>query len=83
MNLVGSLLISALVVFPALSAMRVFRSFKAVTICAAALSVACSTLGLLISILSGTPVGSTIVAVDILAFALCSLCGSLLQKQTA
>ena len=68
MNLVGSLLISALVIFPALSAMRVFRSFRSVTICSAVLSVVCSTLGILISILTGTPVGSTIVAVDIVVF---------------
>ena len=57
MNLVGSLLISALVIFPALSAMRVFKSFKAVTICSAVLSVACSVSGILISIVAGTPVG--------------------------
>lgn len=68
MNLVGSLLISALVIFPALSAMRVYKSFRTVTICAAALSVCCAALGILISILAGTPVGSTIVAVDIFAF---------------
>ena len=67
MNLVGSLLISALVIFPALSAMRVYKNFRAVTICAV-LSVCCAALGILISILAGTPVGSTIVAVDIFAF---------------
>ena len=70
MNLVGSLLISALVIFPALSAMRVFKSFRGVTICAAILSVVCSLTGILVSILAGTPVGSTIVAVQIIAFAL-------------
>lgn len=68
MNLVGSLLISALVIFPALSAMRVFKSFRSVTICSVVLSVFCALLGILISILAGTPVGSTIVAVDIVAF---------------
>lgn len=77
MNLVGSLLISALVIFPALSAMRVFKSFKSVTICSAALSVCCSALGILISILAGTPVGSTIVAVDIILFAVFSLLGTI------
>ena len=71
MNLVGSLLISALVIFPALSAMRLFRNFKSVTICAAVLSVICAFSGIIISILAGTPVGSTIVAVDVLAFAVC------------
>ena len=68
MNLVGSLLISALVIFPALSAMRIFRSFFSVTVCSAVLSVVCALVGLLISILAGTPVGSTIVAMDILGF---------------
>lgn len=68
MNLVGSLLISALVIFPALSSMRVFKSFKSVTVCSACLSVVCSLVGLIISILASTPVGSTIVAVDIFAF---------------
>lgn len=68
MNLVGSLLISALVIFPSLSAMRLFRSFKSVTICSAILSVFCSTLGMLISILAGTPVGPTIVATDIVFY---------------
>lgn len=71
MNLVGALLVSALVVFPALSAMRVFKSFFAVTVAAASLSVACSLVGILIAILAGTPVGSTIVAMDIVAFLLC------------
>ena len=76
MNLVGSLLISALVIFPALSAMRVFKSFRSVTICAAILSVVCSLTGILVSILAGTPVGSTIVAVQIIAFALSWLAGT-------
>ena len=80
MNLVGSLLISALVIFPALSAMRVFRSFRSVTVCSAVLSVCCSTLGILLSVLAGTPVGSTVVAVDILAFAVFSLLGALLRR---
>ena len=77
MNLVGSLLISALVIFPALAAMRIFKSFRAVIICSAVFSVICATLGLLISILAGTPVGSTIVAVDIAGFALFCLAGML------
>ncbi|MBQ6021274.1 MAG: metal ABC transporter permease [Clostridia bacterium] len=77
MNLVGSLLISALVIFPALSAMRVCKSFKSVTVCAAITSVLCAFLGMLVAILAGTPVGSTIVAVDILAFILFTLTGIL------
>jgi len=68
MNLVGALLISALVIFPALSAMRVFKNFKAVSICSVIVSAVSAVLGILISIVAGTPVGSTIVAVDIVGF---------------
>ena len=78
MNLVGSLLISALIIFPTLSAMRLFKSFRGVTVCSAALSVVCALLGMLISIVAGTPVGSTIVAVDIAAFLLFALLERLL-----
>jgi zinc transport system permease protein len=77
MNLVGSLLISALVIFPALSAMRVFKTFKSVTICSAILSVTCSVLGILISIITGAPVGPTIVTVDIVGFLAFSSAGYL------
>jgi len=77
MNLVGSLLISALVIFPALSAMRVFQNFRAVTICSAILSVCCAFFGIILSILASTPVGSTIVAVNIVAFALFCAIGKL------
>ena len=75
MNLVGSLLISALVIFPALSAMSVFKSFKKVTIFSAVSSMICALFGILISILVGTPVGSTIVTVDVLLFGVCYLIG--------
>lgn len=82
MQLVGSLLISALVIFPALSAMRVFKSFKSVTICAAIVSVFCALLGLFTSILAGTPVGSTIVAADILVFAIFFFVGMFTKRTT-
>ncbi|MBQ2642924.1 MAG: metal ABC transporter permease [Eubacterium sp.] len=75
MNLVGSLLVSALVIFPALSSMRIFKSFKSVTVCAAILSVLCAVIGIVLSILFGTPVGSTIVAVDIISFVVCAFIG--------
>ncbi len=75
MNLVGSLLISALVIFPALSAMKLFKSFKSVTICSAVLSVICALSGMMISILAGTPVGSTIVAADAIVFGVCCIIG--------
>ncbi len=80
LNLVGSLLISALVIFPALSAMRLCKSFFGVTMCSAALSVLCAVLGMLISLLAATPVGATIVAVDIVAFALACGLGRLLHR---
>ena len=73
MNLVGSLLISALVIFPAISAMRLFKSFLGVTVFAAVLSVVCAFSGMIFSVLAGTPVGSTIVIVDVCAFAITSL----------
>ena len=75
MNLVGSLLISALIIFPALSAMRLFHSFRSVTIFSAVFSVACTLIGMLIAIVSGTPVGSTIVVTEMMAFGLCCLVG--------
>ena len=75
MELVGSLLVSALIIFPALSAMRVFHSFFAVTLCSVILSVACAFAGIFTSILAGTPVGSTIVAIDVLAFVLAWMIG--------
>lgn len=68
MNLVGSLLISALIIFPALSAMRVFRSFRGVILCSAVISVLCAAIGIILSILFSTPVGSTIVTADIAVF---------------
>lgn len=80
MNLVGSLLISALVIFPALSAMRVFKTFKSVTICSAIFSAVCAVLGILISVLASTPVGSTIVGVDVAAFCIFWIIGIIRRK---
>ncbi len=77
MNLVGSLLVSALVIFPALSAMRIFKSFRSVTICSAVISVVCALLGIVLSLLLGTPVGSTIVVTDIAAFIICIIAGKI------
>ena len=79
MNLVGALLISALVIFPALSAMRVFKSFKAVTVCSVIVSLVCAVTGLLLSVALGLPVGATIVAVDIAGFLFLSFAGLLLR----
>ena len=81
MNLVGSLLISALIIFPALSAMRIFQSFKKVTVFSAIFAVVCAVLGLVISIMTGTPVGSTIVATDAAAFLICCITGSIIKRR--
>jgi zinc transport system permease protein len=81
MNLVGALLVSALVVFPALTAMRVFKSFKSVTICAVIISVICAIAGILFSIVEGTPIGSTIVTVDIAVFVVFSLIGVIVRRK--
>lgn len=80
MNLVGSLLISALIIFPALSAMRVISNFKGVIIYAAVLSVLCALFGIVLSILVSTPVGSTIVAANIVMFALNCAVGKILRR---
>lgn len=80
MKLVGSLLISALLIFPALAAMRLFKSFRAVMICAAIFSVVCAVLGLLVSILAGTPVGPAIAAADIAGFLIFFLIGALTRR---
>lgn len=83
MNLVGSLLISALVIFPAVSAMCIFKNFRSVTICAAVLSVTCAAIGILVSVLAGTPVGSTIVAVQIVVFFVFRIIGKLAGGRVA
>lgn len=77
MQLVGSLLISALVIFPALSAMRLFAGFRAVTVCSALISVLAAALGIILSILAETPVGATVVLVNLAVFLLCSALGAL------
>ena len=80
MNLVGSLLTSALIVFPALSAMRLFRSFRGVICCAGVISVVCAVAGLLISILASTPVGATVVIADLVVFLGYSAVGVLVRR---
>lgn len=80
MKLVGSLLISALIIFPALSSMSLFKSFYGVILSSAVCSVFCAFFGILLSILASTPVGATIVCMNILVFALCSLLGACLKR---
>ena len=80
MNLVGSLLISALIIFPALSAMRVFKSFRSVIICSAIISVFCALVGFIVSLLFSTPTGSTIVTANIAVFFIFCIISSLTKR---
>lgn len=80
MNLVGSLLITALLIFPALSAMRVIQSFKGVMLYSVILSVIGAIVGMILSILASTPVGATIVAVDIVIYLFNGLIGKLMRR---
>lgn len=77
MRLVGALLISALIIFPALSAMSVFKTFLSVTVSSVIISFICSLSGLIFSICAGTPVGTTIVVADLIVFAGFSIVGRL------
>jgi zinc transport system permease protein len=80
MNLVGSLLISALIIFPALSAMSLIRNFKGVVVASAIISVSCALVGMLVSILASTPLGSTIVVADLLVFVVCTVLARALKR---
>ena len=75
MRMMGALLISSLIIFPALTAMRACRTFRSVTIHAAVLSVVCLAAGLLMSYLGGTPAGASVVMANIAALILYSLAG--------
>ena len=79
MNLVGSLLISALIVFPALAAMRLSGTFKGVVILSVIFSVICALLGMIVSILYSTPVGATIVGMDLLWFIIAVIIGKFVK----
>lgn len=80
MNLVGSLLTSALIIFPALSTMRLYKSFKSVVISSAIISVLSAALGIIVSILCDTPVGSTIVGIEIIIYVICYILGKIVIK---
>ncbi len=80
MNLVGALLVSALIIFPALAAMRIFKNFFSVIISSAVISVVCAVIGIFIAILYGTPVGSTIVAVNLAIFILFMIIGKITKR---
>ena len=77
MRMMGAMLISSLVIFPALTAMRIFKSFRGVVVCSAVTSVVCFCAGLTISFVFSTPVGATVVAADLTLFLLSCLAGLL------
>ena len=81
MQLVGSLLISALVIFPAMSAMRVFRSFRSVVVASGAISVVCAVGGILLSIALSTPVGATVVVINVINFAVFCIVGKAVKNK--
>ena len=80
MRMMGALLISALVIFPALSAMRVFKSFAGVTVCSVILSVICFFIGILASYFYAAPTGASVVMVHMAAFLLFSVAGAVLNR---
>lgn len=82
MRIMGALLISSLIIFPALTSMRVFQSFKGVVICSALVSVVCFVIGISGSFVFSTPAGASVVAANILMFVLFSLVGAV-KKRTA
>ncbi len=75
MRMMGALLISSLIIFPALSAMKLCRSFRGVILCASLISVLCFLLGMTASYVFETPSGASVVAADLIAFAFCSAFG--------
>ncbi len=80
MRLMGSMLISSLIIFPALCSMRIFKSFRSVTICSAIISVTTFIAGMMISYAADTPCGASIVCVNIAVFAVFFVCGALIQR---
>ena len=79
MRLMGTLLISSLIIFPALTAMRIFKSFRQVVLCASVTSVCCFFIGITVSYIGNTPVGASVVCVNILCFLLFALIGKILS----
>jgi zinc transport system permease protein len=80
MRMMGALLISSLIIFPALTSMRLCKKFKTVTVCSAAVSVSCYFFGLVISYLWAVPTGASVVILNIFTFILFSCINLLLVK---
>lgn len=82
MRIMGTMLISSLIIFPALSAMRIFRQFRSVVIASAVISIICFFIGLVASYAFSTPTGASIVIVNLIVFLLCFAAG-LIRKKAA
>ncbi len=80
MKMMGAMLISALIIFPALTTMRIFRTFKTVIISSAVLSVINFSIGMFLSVILNTPTGASIVVIDVIMFVIFTLIGKLLHK---
>jgi zinc transport system permease protein len=70
MRMMGAMLISSLIIFPALTSMRVFKKFKSVTVCSACVSILCFFIGVIVSYVYATPTGASVVIINIFAFLL-------------
>ena len=80
MRMMGAMLISSLIIFPALTAMRLFKSFRGVVVCSAVTSVACFCAGLTASFVLSTPVGASVVATNLGLFLLSCLAAALRRR---
>ena len=80
MRMMGALLISSLIIFPALTSMRIFKRFKTVTICSAIVAMFCFFTGIIISYFYATPAGASVVMMNILAFVLFWAIGAFSRK---
>ena len=80
MRMMGAILISSLIIFPALTAMRLFKSFRGVVVCSAVTSVACFCAGLTASFVLSTPVGASVVAANLGLFLLSCLAAALRRR---
>lgn len=80
MKLVGALLISALIIFPALSSMRLFKTFKSIVVFSSICSVLCTVIGIFISCIISTPAGATIVAVDLLLYLIVTVISKIIRR---
>lgn len=81
MRMMGAMLISSLIIFPALSSMRIFKSFRLVVVSSAVISIICFIIGMIVSYQYSIPVGASVVVVNLSVLILCSLVGSIKNNE--